>query len=267
MRLEYSSDGSAEEFGIANRTGKCCSGRVNIFLESIPMLRRSIDDGNGDDRGAEEQRNFEKLLSIQGQLVSGQVFGAVYPALLDLASRSRVFLKEIDLKKVCRKNNKVFRFWLFNDCLIYGCQLESGQYLFHRKIDLITCSVMIYKSLVYKFALEVASAEKSFIVMAANEYEQMHWMSIVLEAIARIRGNASETSFLNNSTSFQDSRPPIDTTASPFWDINADAGTPPMSPVSSRCSDIYSEHSQNNVKDPVLRMSSKSHSCFICNEV
>ena len=27
-----------------------------------------------------------------------------------------------DLKKVCRKNNKTFRFWLFNDYLCYGMQ-------------------------------------------------------------------------------------------------------------------------------------------------
>lgn len=225
------------------------------------MFRRSLDDGNGDDGTADELINFEKLLSIQNQLVSGQVSGAVYPALLDLALRTRVFIKEIDLRKVCRKNNKVFRFWLFNDCLIYGCELESGHYLFHRKIDLTTCSVMIYKSLVYKFALEVASAEKSFIVMAANEYEQMHWMSIVLEAIARVRENGQD------SGTFRRSKPPISAIAAPFWDSTTDTGSPPMSPVSSRCSDIYSEHSQNNVKEPVLRIIPKSHCCFLCNEV
>ena len=231
------------------------------------MLRRSLDDGNGDDGAVDEQVNFEKLLSIQNQLVSGQVSGAVYPALLDLAIRTRVFIKEIDLRKVCRKNNKVFRFWLFNDCLIYGCILESGHYLFHRKIDLTTCSVMIYKSLVYKFALEVASAEKSFIVMAENEYEQMHWMSIVLEAIARVRGDEREMPHFSDSGTFRRSRPPVDTIASPFWDSTTDIVTPPLSPVSSKCSDIYSEHSQNNVKEPVLRIIPLSHCCFICNEV
>ena len=231
------------------------------------MLRRSLDDGYGVDGAADERLNFEKLLSIQNQLVSGQVSGAVYPALLDLALRTRVFIKEIDLRKVCRKNNKVFRFWLFNDCLIYGCELESGHYLFHRKIDLTTCSVMIYKSLVYKFALEVASAEKSFIVMAENEYEQMHWMSIVHEAIARISRDERELPHFGDSGTLRGSRTPVDAIASSFWGSTTDFGTPPLSPVSSKCSEIYSEHSQNNVKEPVLRIVPKSHCCFICNEV
>lgn len=217
-----------------------------------------------------QERNHKKVLEIQGQLVSAQVFGAVYPALLDLASRHRIFINEIDLKKVCRKSNKLFRFWLFNDSLIYGCLLESGQYMFHRKLNLVTCYVTVYKSLVYKYALEVASAEKSFIVMAANEYEQMNWMNSVLDAIANLRGSPTLNSDVNGS--FSKSHPQLDTTTSPFWGSSYDAGTPPLSPESSRCSDMFPGHPQSNVKEPKFKQcsslkSTKTNSCSICDEV
>jgi hypothetical protein len=234
------------------------------------MLRNQLNPGAEGAASSAQERNYKKVLEIQGQLVSAQVFGAVYPALLDLASRHRIFINEIDLKKVCRKSNKLFRFWLFNDCLIYGCLLESGQYMFHRKMNLVTCYVTVYKSLVYKNALEVASAEKSFIVMAANEYEQMHWMNSVLDAIANLRGSPTLSSDVNHNASFSKSHPQLDTTTSPFWGNGYDAGTPPLSPESNRCSEVFSEHSQANVREPNFRQCSKStktNCCSICDEV
>lgn len=236
------------------------------------MLRHPLNAGTERAAVSAQEKNYSKILEIQGQLVSAQVFGAVYPALLDLASRHRIFINEIDLKKVCRKSNKLFRFWLFNDCLIYGCLLESGQYLFHRKIDLVTCYIMIYKSLVYKYALEVAGAEKSFIVMAKNEYEQMHWMNAVLDAIANLRGSPSLNSDSNPNVTFHKSHPQLDVTSSPFWDTSYDAGTPPLSPESSRCLDLRSELSLANIKDSKSQHSStlksaKTNCCSICNEV
>ena len=221
-----------------------------------------------DDMGDAERNNYNKLLSIQDQLVSGQVFGAVYPAMLDLASRHRVFIKEIDLKKVCRKSNKVFHFWLFNDCLIYGCLLESGQYLFHRKIDLVTCTILVYNSLVYKHALEISGADKSFIVMAANEYDQTQWMTHVLAAIVDFREQRVAAIDPNVAMYSARPRPTINGTSSHFWDNNSDLG----SPTGSRCSDQYSEHSQVNVKEPKLAISNRTildnnSCCTICREV
>lgn len=60
-------------------------------------------------------KNFDKLLEIQSSLtVSSGVFqSANDPShfVQKLASTERRFIKEGDLKKVCRKSNKVFRFW------------------------------------------------------------------------------------------------------------------------------------------------------------
>ena len=217
------------------------------------------------DTGDADRNNYDKLVSIQNQLVSGQVFGAVYPAMLDLASRHRVFIKEIDLKKVCRKTNKVFHFWLFNDCMIYGCLLESGQYLFHRKMDLATCTILVYDSLVYKHALEISGADKSFIVMAANEHDQMQWMTYVLAAIVDFRDR--RVAAIDPNVAVYSARPQPKTNGmlSNFWDNNSDIG----SPTGSKCSDQYSEHSQVNVKEPTFAVDDqmKNSCCTICREV
>ena len=162
------------------------------------------------------ERNFHKLLFIQSLLVTGKAPGAVYSTFEDLVSTGRIFIKETDLRKVCRKQNKTFHFWLFNDCLIYGYLLDTGKYLFHRKIDLITSTVSAYRSVVYKCALEISGAEKSFIVMASNEYEQMQWLKLIQDAICAIRGIEEFESNDFDGPSWKLS-PTIDATSSPLW--------------------------------------------------
>ena len=61
------------------------------------------------------------------------------------SSKSRVILKEGDLKKVCKKANRIFRFWLFNDMLIYGSRSGETNYIFNRAIDLESCSIMLHE--------------------------------------------------------------------------------------------------------------------------
>ena len=60
-------------------------------------------------------KNFDKLLEIQASLVvsSGVFTSSNDPTnfVQKLASTERRFIKEGDLKKVCRKSNKTFRFW------------------------------------------------------------------------------------------------------------------------------------------------------------
>ena len=194
-----------------------------------------------------EERNFQKLLFIQSLLVTGKVSGAVYPTFEDLASTGRIFLRETDLRKVCRKQNKTFHFWLFNDCLIYGYLLDTGKYLFHRKIDLITSTVSAYRSVVYKCALEISGAEKSFIVMASNEYEQMQWLKLMQDAIFAIRG-FQESEYNNFDGPFRKPSPTINATSSPLWN-NQDS--------------IEVE----SVRRPVGNYNSEVKCCAVCSEV
>ena len=168
-----------------------------------------------------DEENFQKLLKIQNSLLTGKLLGAGNSTLSDLACRGRVFIGEIDLQKVCRKENKTFHFWLFNDCVIYGNQLETGNYLFHRMMDLINCSVSVHKSLIYKCALEISSAEKSFVVMASSEPEQMRWMNLMIDAISAIREiQATECDGSFFDTPFSNQSATMDASSSPFFRVN-----------------------------------------------
>jgi hypothetical protein len=136
------------------------------------------------------KQNFEKLLSIQNSFISN--FLNVDPVLAKLASTDRTFIMEGDLKKVCRKKNKVFHFWLFNDYLMYGGALGAGTYSFNRALDLTTCSVKAHESAETKNALEVFGAEKSFIVIAPSTVAQMEWLNAIKAAKATAMGTTVE---------------------------------------------------------------------------
>ena len=88
----------------------------------------------------ERQRNYAKLLDIQYSVTKTGLLGDAF--LDSLASKDRVFLKEGDLVKVCRKANKTFRFWLFSDYAMYGSKyVGTGKFEFHRSIKLDECVV------------------------------------------------------------------------------------------------------------------------------
>ena len=49
-----------------------------------------------------------------------------HEVLEDLVKEGRSLIREGDLVKVCRKRNKKFHFWLFNDLFIYGHAVRIG---------------------------------------------------------------------------------------------------------------------------------------------
>lgn len=129
-----------------------------------------------------DKKNFEKLLDIQASFViTGSTFGTNSNVVSRLASTERTFICEGDLNKVCRKAVKKYRFWLFNDYLIYGSSLGSNSYTFHRALDLHTCSVAEHKG-AEKNAFEIFGAEKSFIVIAPSQSVQGDWIAKVKKA-------------------------------------------------------------------------------------
>lgn len=123
------------------------------------------------------KKNFEILLEIQNSLVSLSV-GSADPILSKIASMDRTFIKDGDLKKVCRKANKTFRFWLFNDYLLYGAAMGGGKYSFHRALDLKKCNVGIHTGS-HKNALEIYGAEKSFVVIAKTDTVRNEWFEAI----------------------------------------------------------------------------------------
>ena len=129
------------------------------------------------------KKNFEELLEIQSSLVSLKMIGTE-PILQKLASMERTIIMVGDLKKVCRKKNKTFRFWLFNDYIIYGAALGGGKYSFNRALELNKCSVGLHTATSLKNAFEIFGAEKSFIVIAPSQSNQVDWVEKIKKAVA-----------------------------------------------------------------------------------
>jgi hypothetical protein len=129
------------------------------------------------------KKNFEKVLSVYESFFKGPLFQD--KVMLNLVTTERTFLREGDLTKVCRKENKVFHFWLFNDYLIYGTTLPNGTYKWNRAIPLVTCStrkVTDNTSFLDKFAFELFGEEKSFVLLAGSAGELDLWAGSIMEA-------------------------------------------------------------------------------------
>lgn len=131
------------------------------------------------------KNNFEKLLDIQSSIVTI----SNEPIITKLASMDRQLLLVQDLKKVCRKKNKVFRFWCFHDYLIYGSALGNEKYSFNRALELVKCSVV--KSNNVQCAFEIYGAEKSFVVITPDQESCNEWvqtLSTACDNIKRLNG-------------------------------------------------------------------------------
>ena len=148
------------------------------------------------------KRNFEVLLEIQSSFVMGSD-----PILSKLASMDRTFIKQGDLKKVCRRKPKQFRFWLFNDYLLYGSALGGGNFSFNRALDLRKCTVKPHTGVDIKNAFEIFGAEKSFVVIASSLTMQKEWV----EAIQRTRNEL----LASQGVSTEDADSQLDT--APLW--------------------------------------------------
>lgn len=166
---------------------------INKSLTSISTIIDAIRDLISKDT------NHKKLLEIQSS------FNRVAPNtsipsilttdiehsdnIINIMNPKRKFLKEGELKKVCRKKNKIFHFWLFNDSLMYGSSNSLKTYTFHRYVDLNKTNITIHKSDDLKYAFEIHSTEKSFIVLASNEKLYMEWFKEISDAIKLLRPN------------------------------------------------------------------------------
>jgi hypothetical protein len=134
------------------------------------------------------KENFEKLLEIQASLIT---IGNE-PVIQKLVTMERKFLKEGDLKKVCRRKNKTFRFWLFHDYLIYGGALGGDKYSFNRALELNKCSVQPHSSSDAKHAFEIYGAEKSFVVIAPTQTVCDEWIEAIKAAAQSLRAARGE---------------------------------------------------------------------------
>lgn len=160
---------------------------LQTAFEFVETTHRDISDV------IKSKKNFEKLMKIQSSFIN---FGVGQTFLQNLVTTHRTLIKEDELVKVCRKKNKPFRFWLFNDYLMYGSSLGSSTFSFNRAIDLNLCSIRLYSGSDLKHAFEIYGAEKSFIVIAPSSSSQQDWFDSIQGAISALRPAETNSSSL-----------------------------------------------------------------------
>jgi FYVE/RhoGEF/PH domain-containing protein 5/6 len=140
-------------------------------LDSIKHVAIQID------AAIVEHKNRDKLLEIQSSFVGEKV---------QIIEAGRVFIKEGELGKVCRKDVQKRNIWLFNDLFLYAKQLPpSSRYSKHRAFHLKSVRVKDIpdNGQLYKNAIQVASEKKSFILLCNTPEEKASWMAEFAKAI------------------------------------------------------------------------------------
>lgn len=178
--------------GVLGYTTEAISDRAEVS-RALTRLEEAMDSM---DRVVAEKKNFEKLISVRDGFVS-TFLGGQDPVLTGLVSNERRFIREGDLTKVCRRTDKVFRFWLFSDYLVYGQRIAGGMYKWNRAIDMSVCRVKSRgdNGSDESRSFEIYGAEKSFVVLAANREDRERWvrdLEGVGELVRRRRGESGE---------------------------------------------------------------------------
>ncbi|KAH9253568.1 hypothetical protein BASA81_008404 [Batrachochytrium salamandrivorans] len=143
---------------------------LKLLEESEQQMSWSVRRRGNMEKLVEIQRSFLKILPLQQRVPQ-------------LVSARRWFIKEGDLVKRCRRDDRLFRFWLFNDLLVYGEKM-GGQYRFCRMLELKGASLLDLKSGTEqrqggggvgdaRFAFEIRSAAKSFICMLPSAVDYL----------------------------------------------------------------------------------------------
>jgi hypothetical protein len=189
--------------------------------------------------------NYEKLILIQNSFLFTLFQPETY--LQTLVSYQRTFVREGDLVKVCRKTNQEYRFWLFDDALLYGKFYgPTRKYKLHRVIELTAiCNIQPYTAIttipanigasghmsvggggsasMKRYAFIINSLEKSFILIASTLDERNSWINDInlwwkklikkRSSQNQLRDTASPDSTIENITGVLSD----DTEPAPLW--------------------------------------------------
>ncbi|GLD93380.1 hypothetical protein PINS_up001972 [Pythium insidiosum] len=93
-------------------------------------------------------------------------------------------IHEGDLTKKCRSRNQTYRFFLFNDQLIYADKGMSGYWNPHNSLRLkLTRISDISENMMHKHAFQIINPVKSFVVIAESANAKSEWMRLIEDAI------------------------------------------------------------------------------------
>lgn len=98
---------------------------------------------------------------------------------------TKVFIREGDLAKKCRSRYRTYRFFLFNDQLMYTDKGMSGKWNPHNSLRLrLTRVVDIPDTLLLKNAFQILNPVKSFVVHADCRSSKASWLRDIKDAIS-----------------------------------------------------------------------------------
>jgi hypothetical protein len=104
---------------------------------------------------------------------------------IDIATPNRRFFKAGPLMKVCRKEDRMYYFFLFDDALLYA-ERKAGRYHLHRDLSLAGTTIedtgYSDRSLDPNLAFQIRASEKSFVVFAKTQREKTAWMMAIVAA-------------------------------------------------------------------------------------
>ncbi|CAM9164961.1 unnamed protein product, partial [Discosporangium mesarthrocarpum] len=138
-----------------------------------------------------EQRVSEAYAKKELQAVSSRIKNA---DLFEGGGIGRRFLREGDLVKICRNGRKVtYRFFLFNDQLLYAHQTFNGEWKMHEQLLLSLVKVVEAEDK-SRCKFTIHHPKKSFSVLADSAEMKRAWMNaITLASEALMRGRLDGT--------------------------------------------------------------------------
>ncbi|ELP89058.1 Rho/RAC guanine nucleotide exchange factor, putative [Entamoeba invadens IP1] len=150
---------------LVKRTPETYDDYTNI-KQALTEMKKLTDSANRAIVSTERRRvlfALEKRISgFSGKLVEPQ----------------RYFIKEGNLRKVCRKKIKPRHFILFNDIFLYGMGDEAAT-----KVSQVTEVFSVFvKDVPQQNAFEILTDQKSFVVYASNKEEKESWMTEITKA-------------------------------------------------------------------------------------
>jgi hypothetical protein len=144
------------------------------------------------------RQKSEKLDSVIQRIHRGHYF----------LNSSTTFLHEGDLTKKCRSRNQLYRFFLFNDQLLYADKSMTGRWSPHNSLRLkLTRISNIPDGVMSKHAFQIQNPTKSFVVFADSASCKAEWMRLIDDAIAEASKKINRTARRISTQGLADSRP------------------------------------------------------------
>ncbi|KAG6572886.1 Brefeldin A-inhibited guanine nucleotide-exchange protein [Phytophthora cinnamomi] len=159
---------------------------------------------------------------------------------------STTFIHEGDLTKKCRSRNQLYRFFLFNDQLLYADKSMTGRWSPHNSLRLkLTRVSNIPDGVMSKHAFQIQNPIKSFVVFADSASSKAEWMRLIDDAIAEASKKINRTARRISTHGLGDTRPSslvsAASTASSAMKVFMRFSSPMTSPTTERDGSLDSE--------------------------